>query len=100
VSREGHDQRKPTPPSVEVPYWRDANGDRAGFRDLTVGLGPAGIAELEELNAEAILRLMHAGQRALRAGEQGLARRLMSNASRLCVEPIGQFPASSVAVDL
>lgn len=92
-------RREFIPPSVEAPYWRWQDGRRAGFREVSVSIDRAQIAELDEHQAETVATLVRAGLRALRAGDETEARRLMSGASRLCAEIIGQFPVSGVHVD-
>jgi hypothetical protein len=89
----------PIQPSVEAPYWRWQDGRRAGFREVSVSIAPARIAELDDQQVETVATLVRAGLRALRAGDETEARRLMSSASRLCAETVGQFPASGVEID-
>ena len=99
MTGEGRDRHGSLPPTVEFPYWRWRDGSRAAFREVALRVCEEQTAELGEVHAGRIAELMRAGLRANRIGQEAEARRLMSAAARLCVEPTGQFPGSAVVVD-
>jgi hypothetical protein len=84
-----------TPPSEEVPFWRDPEGRRATV-SLALAARPAPQrAPVLHAHGEAIARIVGAAIAARLGGESARARALASHASRLCGELAGLWPAGS-----
>jgi hypothetical protein len=93
---------KPAPsvaaPIPERPYWLWADGTRASVGELLVAF-PDTTDSLLDRHVDVIASLNRAGLAARARGEHREALRLLSAASRLCMEAIGHFPASAVRSD-
>lgn len=87
-----------SPPTAELPYWHRPDGRRLGFQEIATERREQK-AELSELHIQAIAALLRAGLEARAVGDDGEARRLLTNAARLCTEPVGHFPGYAVRRD-
>jgi hypothetical protein len=82
-------------PNLERPYWRDQDGERTTFQELTTGLDSQAAKHLAEQHAEAICALARAAAEARLHGEHTTARRLAHAGGRLCEEIVGFWPRDS-----
>ena len=81
-------------PTVEVPYWHEAEDPKAihDLRSVTAGLNADDAAPIQDMHVQAIAAINVAAFLADRAGNNREARRLVHAAGRLCDQIIGLSP--------
>jgi hypothetical protein len=81
-------------PTVEVPYWHEAEDPKAihDLRSVTSGLNADDAAPIQDLHIQAIAAINVAAFLADRAGNHTEARRHVAASARLCQQIIGGCP--------
>jgi hypothetical protein len=82
-------------PTPENPFWRDADGRRTTVAAMLAGRDQATRRDLLDLHADAVCAIIHAAGRARIEGRDQHARSLATQASKLCGELAGLWPAGS-----
>ncbi len=83
------------PPTVADPHWRDEHHRRTTVGVTLAEHPEADRGEVLERHADAVSVVIHAAAAARLAGDQRHARALANQASRLCGELAGLWPAGS-----
>jgi hypothetical protein len=83
------------PPTPDRPHWRDGDGRRTTVLAVLAAHAPATREQLLDQHADAVCRIVRAAAAARLGGDHVRARMLANQASRLCGELAGLWPAGS-----
>ena len=93
----GPSPRPPSPPSPAVPYWRDGSGRRTNLQVVLAAGTPEARERTVTDHADGVCRIVRAAGAARLEGRDRDARALAAQASKLCGELVGLWPAGADA---